>query len=110
MGRQIGQELCDALGLPKNTIGFTLRVYANEIVTVSCEYAPDDPGIVRLLGKFDLVQRDSAPDATEPLHYDTWLRERTERAHAEFMRRTSRRLMRDLSSDEIEAYMGGAMG
>jgi hypothetical protein len=38
------------------------------------------------------------------------MRERTERAHREFMERTSRRLMCDLSSEDIEAYMAGSMG
>lgn len=110
VGRQIGKELRDVLGLPKNTISFTLRAYPNEVVTVTCEYAPDDPSIGRLLGRFDLVPRDPVQDATQPLHYDTWLRERNERAHAEFMKRTSRRLLCDLSTEDIEAYIGGAMG
>jgi hypothetical protein len=51
LGHQIGQQLCDALGLPKNTVGFTLRCHANEMVSVAastgrktsapgCETAP----------------------------------------------------------------------
>ncbi len=40
-GNQIGKALCDALGLPKGTIGFTLRCYSGELVTVTCEYCPD---------------------------------------------------------------------
>lgn len=106
MGHQIGKDLCDALGLPKNTLGFTLRCYPSEVVTVTCEYAPDDESIVRHLGNFELVQRDPAPDAAAPFHYDTWLRERTERAHAEYMERTSRYLPCDWNADLVARYMG----
>lgn len=42
--------------------------------------------------------------------YDAWIRDRTERAHSEFMERTSKRLMCDVSPEEIERYIGGAMG
>jgi hypothetical protein len=45
-----------------------------------------------------------------PIHFDTWMRERTERAHREFMERTSRRLMCDWSTEDIDAYMAGSMG
>lgn len=40
-GNQIGKELCDALGLPKGTIGFTLHVHTGDIVTIDCKYQPD---------------------------------------------------------------------
>lgn len=41
-----------------------------------------------------------------PIHFDTWMRERTERAHREFMERTSRRLPCDWSTEDIARYMG----
>lgn len=44
----------------------------------------------------------------EPLHFDTWMRARTERAHAEFMERTSRRLPCDASAREVASYMRGS--
>ena len=40
-GRILGDRLKDMMGLPKNTRGFELRCYVNEIVTVKCEYYPE---------------------------------------------------------------------
>lgn len=105
-GQQIGKALIDALGLPKNTKGFTLRVYANEIVTVACEYAPTDPSIVQLLGQFEVVHRGPSPDVGQPVHYDTWLRGRIERARAEYMSRTAQHLPCDWTTEEIARYFG----
>lgn len=34
LGHPLGQQPCDALGLPKYTIGFTLRARAGELVTI----------------------------------------------------------------------------
>jgi hypothetical protein len=107
--QQISKELCDALGLPKYTRGFTLRCYTGELVTVECEYYPDG-SFQPALARYHLLARDDSPAAAAPIHFDTWMRERTERAHREFMERTSRRLMCDLSSEDIEAYMAGSMG
>jgi len=42
------------------------------------------------------------------MHFDTWMKQRTERAHREFMERTSRRLPCDASTREVAAYMRGS--
>lgn len=89
LGHNIGQKLVDTLGLPKNTIGFTLRVFAGQFVTVECEYVLDDGSFAPALAEYYLAPR-KMPEAEEgKLHYDVWLRRRTESAHREFMTRTS---------------------
>ena len=104
--QRIGADLIKALGLPKMTRSFTLHCAAGEIVTVSCEYYPEDGGIVPALAVYALVER-QAPRPPEPIHFDTWMRDRTERAHRDFMERTSRRLPCDASPREVAAYMRG---
>ena len=106
---QIGKALVDALGLPSNTIGFTLRCYAGELVSVECEYLPRDGGIVPVLAQYNLVQRKGkAPQSrdVERIDFDAWMRERTERAHQAYMERTSRRLPCDLTIVDIARYLG----
>ena len=106
-GQQISKELQDALGLPKYTRGFTLRAYVNELVMVECEYYPDG-GFQPALARYHLVPRDDSP-AVAPFDYGAWLRKRTERAHREFMDRTSRLLPCDLklvSPAAIRRYLG----
>lgn len=46
--------------------------------------------------------------APEPIHFDAWMRDRVERAHREFIERTSRRLPCDASTREVAAYMRGS--
>jgi hypothetical protein len=54
---------------------------------------------------------DEAAPQSKPVdasvHFDAWMRERTERAHREFMERTSRRLPCDATTADITRYMGG---
>lgn len=59
LGHQIGKALCDALGLPKGTTGFTLRVKHDCIVSIECEYYPNiDAGdLTRALMEFELVRK-----------------------------------------------------
>jgi hypothetical protein len=106
-GHQISKELCDALGLPKLTHGFTLRCYVGEPVSVECEYYPSDD-FQLALARYRLIAvgGDYPTPRPKPFGYDTWMRERTERAHREFMERTSRRLPRDRAIEEIARYMG----
>lgn len=58
----IGHEICDALikalGLPEQTRSFVLRVECGKIVTVECEYYPDDGGIVTALAEYTLTRKD----------------------------------------------------
>lgn len=99
LGQDIGKELCDALGLPKNTIGFTLRAWVGHCVTVECEYYPEGKEVARALAKFKLIRPELpavVTPATAPTHYDDWLAQRIELAHRDYMARTSRRLPGDL--------------
>ncbi len=92
---QIYPALKALLGLPDMCTKFELRVSCNDIVTVACEYylGTDAKGIAQLeamLGEYELVRREEvAPHSAEAMGFDAWMRERTERAHAEFMARTS---------------------
>lgn len=92
MSHELG-ALCRALGLPKSTRSFTLHCSAGGAATVECEYYPDDAlGITTAMAAYALVrQPDAAPvDAVAtPVHFDTWMRERTEVAHAAYMARHS---------------------
>ena len=93
-GNQISKELQDALGLPKDTLGFTLRCYAGEVITVECEYCPDG-SFQTALTEYHLTPRLKAKPSPAVLDFDAWMRERTERAHDDFMRRTSQPLMQE---------------
>lgn len=108
-GQQIGKELCDALGLPKFTRGFTLRCYTGEVVTVECEYYPEG-SFQTALAQYHLVPRTEAPPAADEFTFNAWMRERTERAHREFMERTSRQLRCDWRTEDIARYMGAPLG
>lgn len=90
LATEIGARLLEALGLPPNTSGFTLRCYSGEFVTVTCEYAPEDgDALVAALSEFEVMRRDPLELAPGE-HYDTWRKRKIEADHAEFMRRTSR--------------------
>lgn len=47
-----------------------------------------------------------ADQALERTHFDTWMRDCTERAHREFMERTSRRLPCDMTIEDVARYFG----
>ena len=91
IGEQIGARLRDALGLPKNTIAFTLRAQVGRVVTVECEYVPEGDAYMTELEEFFLVPRQrEKPQPAHPaevLGYDAWLRQRNERAHRQLMSR-----------------------
>lgn len=91
---EIGGALCAALQLPRNTVEFTLRCRAGEMVTVECEYWPDNAmGAVTALAEYELVRRAGAAETesahpAEAIGFDAWMRERTEAAHQAFMKAT----------------------
>jgi hypothetical protein len=91
MGQEIGKQLCAALGLPKNTVGFTLRCYALELVTVECEYYPEGKLLTSALAQFTLEPRavpaEDERHPSEVIGFDAWMRERTQAAHAAYMGR-----------------------
>jgi len=113
---EIGKDLIEALGLPKVTRAFALHVRAGECVRVECEYYPSDgKAITTALTAYDLVPRfRRAPVASppsEPVHFDTWYRNRINAAHSEFIERTSRRPACDwlaFPPDAIERYLDGS--
>lgn len=56
----IGAQLCNALGLPKNTRWFELRVGVDELVTIKCEYLPEDLDgalLEPILAEYQLVEK-----------------------------------------------------
>lgn len=90
MGNEIGKAMLEALGLPKGTVGFTLRVRSGKIVTVECEYCPDveKGSVVRAMAQYSLVRKampEQARAQAEPMHFDAWMRDRTDKAHAAYM-------------------------
>jgi hypothetical protein len=106
-GHQISKELCDALGLPKLTRGFTLRCYVGEPATVECEYYPaSDFQLALAQYRLIAVGGDYPMPKPKSVNFDTWMRERTERAHREFMGRTSKHLPREQTTEDIARYMG----
>lgn len=95
LGHQIGKALVDALGLPKGTVGFTLRCYHGELVSVECEYFPDPArGLATELAAYELVRKmctDLRDTLTLPVavDFDAWMRAKTDAAHAAYMERTA---------------------
>lgn len=91
----LGPQLTALLGLPKNCVSFELRCAAGEIVTVKCEFYPEEAeGIDLLLAEYELVPR-ATPAAAEPhwaevIGFDAWMRERTEAAHQAMMAHAKR--------------------
>ena len=82
------------LGLPDHCISFELRVSSGVPgVTVACEHyvALDAPGLKqleRVLSEYEMVGREQ-PLPVKVENFGAWMRERTDRAHAEFMARTA---------------------
>ena len=58
-GRAVGPALVDALGLPKRTVWFELRVHCDEVVSCVCEFYPEfDPRrLESVLQSYELVRR-----------------------------------------------------
>lgn len=86
----LGPQLIALLGLPKHCTSFELRCAVGEIVTVKCEYHPEEAdGFDVVLAEYELVPR--AKLAATPSHpaevigFDAWMRERTEAAHRAMM-------------------------
>ena len=60
MGHMVGKKLVEALGLPERTRKLTLTVEAFELVTVECEYYPDeiDTALEILTKTYNLVEKE----------------------------------------------------
>lgn len=87
----LGPQLIALLGMPPNCVSFELRCAANEIVTVKCEYYPEEAdGFDVVLAEYKLVPRTKLGDAmlhpSEVIGFDAWMRERTEAAHQAMMK------------------------
>jgi hypothetical protein len=95
IGYQISPELCRVLGLPRNTISFTLRASVDEVVTVQCEYYPDGLGrdVVRALAEYTLIRQVAPVEPTaesDLFDFDVWLAARNQAAHIDMMARSFR--------------------
>ena len=112
LASELGKALIEALGLPKHTLSFTLRVRAGAAVRVECEYLPQNSDrLAAALMEYDLVPR-SRPVPVAPEHpdFDTWYRHRINVAHAKFMECTSYSLRRDWPTfppEAIERFFSG---
>lgn len=86
----LGPQLIGMLGMPKHVISFELRCAVGEIVTVKCEYCPEEAdGIDTVLAEYELVPRASERTA-EVIGFDAWMHERTEAAHQAMMQHARR--------------------
>lgn len=91
----LGPQLIALLGLPKHCISFELRCAVGEIVTVKCEFHPEDAESFELvLAGYELVPRKTRaavePHPAEVIGFDAWMRERTEAAHLAMMKHARR--------------------
>lgn len=89
----LGPQLIALLGLPKHCISFELRCAVGEIVTVKCEYHPEEAqGIDLVLAGYELVPREVGHAAAPPVinDFDAWMRARTEAAHQVMMKHARR--------------------
>jgi hypothetical protein len=60
LGQNVSPRLIEALGLPKHTMWFELRVAAGEIASVKCAYHPERDGVELadvILTEYQLVER-----------------------------------------------------
>jgi hypothetical protein len=88
--QELGQKLCDALGLPKRVVWFELRVACDELVTVKCEYYPERNDRMPLEAvfaqfEFEVVRREPVEVEQEPFNFDAWLNAKNNAAHAALM-------------------------
>ena len=94
----LGPQLVALLGLPKNCVSFELRCAAGEIVTVKCEFYPEEVESfdLLLLADYELVPRTAAASRCAEQHraavigFDAWMRELTDVAHQAMMRHARR--------------------
>lgn len=87
---ELAKALEAAMPMPKNMRGFTLRCYVDEAVTLTVESYPgiEVGSFVAVMAEYDLNIR-QAPIVPEPMTdgFDAWMRDRTDKAHAEYMAR-----------------------
>ena len=91
----LGPQLVALLGLPKHCVSFELRCAVGEIVTVKCEYHPEEAkGFDLVLAEYELVPRATSaaaePQRAEVIGFDAWMHERTEAAHHAMMAHAKR--------------------
>jgi len=89
---ELGPVHIKALGIPPNCTSFELRCAVGEIVAVRCEFAPtgnpDEIGAALVEYELHAKPSQSQPEKhpADVMGFDAWMRERTEAAHAAFMR------------------------
>lgn len=86
----LGPQLIALLGLPKHCVSFELRCAAGELVTVKCEYCPEEAkGFDLVLAEYELMLRQTRaavePHLAEVIGFDAWMRARTDAAHQAMM-------------------------
>ena len=91
----LGPQLVAMLRLPKNCVSFELRCAAGELVTVKCEFYPEETqGIDLVLADYELVPRQTRaavePHSAEVIGFDAWMRARTDAAHQAMMKHARR--------------------
>jgi hypothetical protein len=91
----LGPQLIALLGLPKHCVSFELRCAVGELVTVKCEFYPEEAeGIDLVLARYELVPRETSaavePHPAEVIGFDAWMSERAEAAHQAMMQHARR--------------------
>jgi hypothetical protein len=84
LSQVLGSKLIEALGMPKHVVWFELRCAVDEVVSVRCEYHPEEPNGLSpetVLAKYEVVERTARVD------FDAWLNARKTRAHLAMMER-----------------------
>ena len=76
----LGPQLIALLGLPKHCVSFELRCAAGELVTVKCEFYPEEAeGFDLVLAEYELVPRETpsavASCTADDLSVSAWARE-----------------------------------
>lgn len=86
----LGPHLIALLGLPLHVKWLELRCAVDELVTVKCEYYPEiGASFDTVVTEYEVVRRNRPDEAstTGGQHFDAWMRDRTNAAHAAYMER-----------------------
>jgi hypothetical protein len=61
-GNELGSELVEFIGLPKNCIWFELRCHIDETVTIKCEYYPkiEKEPTKKIFAKYKLIKDENS--------------------------------------------------
>lgn len=87
------QALTEAMDMPKGVTRMSIHLEHDKPATIECEIVPNvsTGDLTRVMQSFSLVRNNFQSVGLHPaevMGFDAWMRERTERAHQEYMRRT----------------------